>query len=420
MTQTYRELGPLADGGAVVVVGGGPGGVATAIALKHNARALGRQVRVIIVENKLFAGEHHYNQCVGVLSPPIVELLQVELGVPFPHSLTSVPITGYVLHTARQQIILDGESEPSFALRRVQFDAYMLEMARESEVMQARVTDLEFHTDRVVVYTDGGSLEADVVVGAFGLDEGTAVLFTRAVGYHPPPALSSVVTKYRPDEVRLAEFGRRAHAFLPALSRIEFGAITPKGTHLTLNIAGATADADLMDTFLSLPEVQRVLPGLKNVVHSDGNSLPYFKGRFPCGLARNFAGDRYVMVGDAAGLVRAFKGKGVTSAIQTGIRAAHTILHEGISARAFQAYHAANTDITDDLPYGQVMRHLAILAARFGLIDPVLVAAQSDPGLCRALFDAVSAHRTYREVVRDGFSLSSIRAVLVASLKGFG
>ena len=33
-------------------------------------------------------------------------------------------------------------------------------------------------------------------------------------------------------------FGNRIHAFLPTSPRIEFGAITPKGNHLTINIAG--------------------------------------------------------------------------------------------------------------------------------------------------------------------------------------
>ncbi|MBI4768850.1 MAG: hypothetical protein HY784_00165, partial [Chloroflexi bacterium] len=360
MMRSGYGLGPLPDGGTVVVIGGGPGGVATGMALKQEAQARGRQARVIIVEGKQFVGEQHHNQCAGVLSPPIVELLQDELGVPFPHHLSRGAITG-----------LDGETKPSVALRRVQFDAYMLAAAgeREIEVLPARVTDLEFHADWVVISTDSVPLQAEVVVGAFGLDEGTAILFARAAGYRPPPSLSSVVTKYHPGDAGMAEFGHRIHAFLPASPRIEFGAITPKGNHLTLNVAGATVDSCLMEAFLSLPEVRRVLPCLENAGRFDANDLRYFKGRFPCGLARNFAGDRFVMVGDAAGLVRAFKGKGVTSAIQTGIRAARVILRDGISARAFQAYRVSNRDITDDLPYGQAMRRLAILASRFGLMD---------------------------------------------------
>jgi flavin-dependent dehydrogenase len=421
MASTMRgsSLGPLPDGGRVVIIGGGPAGTATAIALQQGAQALGRCLQITVVEGKRFAGEQHHNQCAGVLSPPIVELLQDKLAVPFPHHLIRRIITGYVLHTSHRQLILDGEAEPSIALRRIQFDAYMLDMTRQRgvEVLSARATGLEFHADRVIIYTESTPLEADVVVGAFGLDEGTAALFQHAVGYRPPPALSSIVTKYHPGEAGIAEFGGRIHAFLPATPRIEFGAITPKGNHLTINIAGATVDANLMTTFLSLPEVRRVLPCLENVGRTHLNDFRYFKGRFPCGLGRNFAGDRFVIVGDAAGLVRAFKGKGVTSAIQTGIRAAEVILHRGISASAFQAYHAANRDLTEDLPYGQAMRQFAIFAARIGLMDVILQAAERDTGLHRALFDAVSAHRPYRDVIRQAVAPTSAWAIVRALVR---
>ncbi len=418
MTQKDSGLGPLADGGRVVVIGGGPGGIATAIALKQGAQALGRNVHVMVVEGKQFAGERHHNQCAGVLSPPIVNLVERELSVPFPHKLSRGAITGYVLHTARREIVLDGEAEPSIALRRVQFDAHMMDAARARgiDVLWARVTGLEFHADRVVIYTESAPLEADVSVGAFGLDEGTAVLFERAVGYRPPPALSSIVTKYHPGEAGMIEFGNRIHAFLPASPQIEFGGITPKGNHLTINIAGESVEADLMKGFLAAPEVRRALPYFENAGRFDANDLRLFKGRFPSGLARNFTGDRFVMVGDAAGLVRAFKGKGVTSAILTGLRAAQVMLHNGISAAAFEAYHAANHDIIADLPYGQAMRRLTILASRLGLMDVALRAAERDEKLRLALFDAVSAHRPYRDVVHEGLSPASVGAVLGAFL----
>ena len=416
MKSSTSGLGPLPDGGRVVIVGGGPGGTAAAISLLRQARSQGRRIRVTLLEGKQFAGEQHHNQCVGVLSPPIVALLQEDLSIPFPYHLNRSTIQGYILHTARQDIILDGEAEPSFALRRVQFDAYMLEAACQQgvEVLGARVTDVEFHADRVVIYTENAPLEADVVVGAFGLDEGTASIFARAAGYRPPPALSSVVTKYHPGEEGMNSFGSRIHAFLPAMRRIEFGAITPKGNHLTINAAGATVDADLMDQFLAKPNVRKALPCLENAGRFDDQDMRYFKGRFPCGLADNFCGDRFVLVGDAAGLVRAFKGKGVTSAIQTGMRAADVILHQGISAGAFRTYVEANRDIIHDLPYGQVMRRFAILASRFGLMQVVVRAAEQDAGLRQALFNAVSAHRPYQEVIEMAFSLNSLRAVLAA------
>jgi flavin-dependent dehydrogenase len=413
-----QHLGPLPEGGTVAVIGGGPGGAAAAIALKRGARALGRTIQVELVEGKQFSGERHHNQCSGVLSPPIADILEQELGIPFPHHLTQRTITGYVLHTPRRQVVLDGEDEPSSALRRIQFDEYMLEAARQQavEITQARVTELEFHPDRVVVYTESSQVNADVVVGAFGLDEGTASLFHRAVGYQPPPSLSSVVTNYHPGDAFMASFGSRIHAFLPSTPGIEFGAVTPKGNHLTINIAGRAADANLMDAFLSFPEVIRVLPYLELAVRSNHDDLCFFKGRFPGGLAHRFTGDRFVMVGDAAGLVRAFKGKGVTSAIQTGIRAAQVILREGISAGAFQVYHTANRDILEDLPYGRFMRILTIAASRFGWMDFALAAAGTDPGLRQALFDAVSGHRPYRSVVRSSLSLGTL-AALIRALK---
>jgi flavin-dependent dehydrogenase len=292
----------------------------------------------------------------------------------------------------------------------------MLEAARErgARVLPARATGLELHADGAVVYTESAPLEADVLVGAFGLDEGTAAIFGQATGYRSPPALSSVVTKYHPGETGMSQFGSRIHAFLPTTPHIEFAAIAPKGNHLTINIAGVGVSARLMDAYLAQPDVRRVLPNLESARDVDPSDLRYFKGRFPRGLARNITGDRFVMVGDAAGLVRAFKGKGVTSAVQTGIRAARTILHQGISSGAFQTYQDANRDITDDLPFGQVMRHFTILASRLGLMDAILKAAARDASLRQALFDAVSAYRPYREVLRQAITPSSIEAVLAA------
>lgn len=411
-------LGPLPDGGRVVVIGGGPGGTSTAIALKQGAISLGRNISVTIVEGKQFVNEQHHNQCAGVLSPPIVDLIERRLQVPFPDHLCRNIITGYVLHTARRTVILEGETLLTISLRRVQFDAYMLAVARQwgVEVLPARVTGLEFHSNRLQIYTESKPIEADVVVGAFGLDEGTAALFEHTVRYHPPPALSSVVTKYHPGEAGMQGFGGRIHAFLPASPSIEFGAVTPKGNHLTINIAGTSVDAELMQAFLTAPEVQQTLPCLENVRRFNTNDLRFFKGRFPCGLAKNFSGDRFVMVGDAAGLVRAFKGKGVTSAILTGLRTAEVILHKGISAEAFRAYHTANRDITDDLNYGRAIRRLTIFASRHGFMDAVLTAAEQNRNLRRALFDAVSAQRPYREVIRAAFSPDSLLSILKALL----
>jgi flavin-dependent dehydrogenase len=118
-------------------------------------------------------------------------------------------------------------------------------------------------------------------------------------------------------------------------------------------------------------------------------------------------------VGDAAGLVRAFKGKGISSAVLTGIRAAETILQHGISELAFYDHYCAlNKDITQDLPYGKAMRYFTIFLAHYRLLDPVLRAARQNPLLQSALFDAVSAHAPYRQVIQQSLHLNIIWAVI--------
>lgn len=412
-----HSLGPLPENGRVVIIGGGPGGAAIALALKSLAAELVRQVQITVLESKHFTGERRYNQCVGVLSPPLPALLEDRLCVPFPRHLIRREIQGYILHSAGEQITLEGDEEASYAFRRVQFDAYMLDtvMQRGITVLPARAIDLEFHADCVVVYTDSAPLEADVVVGAFGLDEGCASLFSRLTPYRPPRSLSSVVTKYHPGLVGMADFGGYIHAFLPLHPLIEFGAVTPKGNHLTINIAGDSVDAPLMRSFLSQPAVGAVLPNLEQAGAYDPNDLRYFKGRFPRSLARGYFGDRYVMVGDAAGLVRAFKGKGVTSAVLTSIRAAEIIMQHGISEQAFHYYYRrANQDIVQDMPYGRFMRLMTIFISRYGLLAPVLRAARQTPALKSALFDAVSALAPYQEIIRRSIRPKTIWAIIRA------
>ena len=399
-----RELRPLADGATVVILGGGPGGAACAIALSRRAQRLGRSLNTVIYEGKTFTGEMHYNQCVGVLSPPIVQILEEGLGVPFPWPLVQRRIVGYVLHGESQSLELSEESEePSYALRRVEFDAYLLEQAQlaGAQVIHSRVTDVEFHADHVIVYSESDCREADVVVGAFGLDQGTGSLFTRATPYRPPRFLDSIVTKAHPPPDCMPAGDAFIHAFLPSVSQIEFGAITPKGNHLTINVAGAQVDANWMDQFLEYSPVHAVLAPLERSHRRNPKDWRYFKGRFPISLARHFYGDRYVLVGDAAGLVRAFKGKGVNSAILTGQWAAQTMLEVGISKRAFaESYERACREIIADLPYGRAARQLATLCRRLRLVDTLLVLAAGDPTLRRALFDAVSGHRPYRAVAQ--------------------
>jgi len=197
----------------------------------------------------------------------------------------------------------------------------------------------------------------------------------------------------------MTEFGDYLYAFLPSsLPHVEFGAITPKGNHLSLNIAGKKIDSDMMDKFLNLPSVREALPdNLDNFI----SHLYYFKGKFPTLPAKGSFGDRYATVGDAAGLNRPFKGKGINSAVITGIRAAEVIVNHGVSKEAFQYYLKSCSELTDDIPYGKIVRFLTIQSSKHGFLDGILETAKKEEAMIQAFFNIVSGQETYKKTWRQ-------------------
>lgn len=397
-SRASKTFDRLKDGDLVVIIGSGPAGSSCAIKLKMLALSKRIDLRILIYEGKRFEKKSYYNQCLGVLSPPLKEIMENELAVPFPWKIVQKEINGYYLHTDHNILKISGEHEPSYACRRVEFDNYLFQKVKEMgiEVIPARVTDLDFHRDGVMVYSESNNIKANMVVGAFGLDDGMAKVFERKTPYRQPKFLYSIVTKIHPGEKAMKMFGKYLHAFLPAFPpEVEFGAITPKGNHLSMNIAGKNVDSKTMDDFLSLPLVRGVLP------HSLSHSLPdlnYFKGKFPTFPAKSFFGNRYIMVGDAAGLNRPFKGKGINSAIMTGIKAAETIIHHGISKEAFLHYLHSCRELTADIPYGKIIRTLTLQCKKYGLLDIIFETSKRELKLKKAFFNIVSGQKTYRKI----------------------
>jgi flavin-dependent dehydrogenase len=390
-----HPLGPLRPEHTVVIIGGGPAGAGCAIALAREGKRLRRVPRIILVEAKRF-GEHQ-NQCAGVISRSGLDLIENLLGVDIPPNLIQREISGYVLHSANDAITLDGDElgERGAALRRVQLDRLLLEAAQRAgaQVVQARAEDIEVNGDGVIVYTDSGTFHGDVVVGAFGLDPGISRAFARATRYRPPAALETLACKLHPAGLDFIPHLLRdqINVFLPPQPRIEFGALIPKGNHVTLILAGRRLREADMTAFL-VRWASRLLPPACDVQGS-------FKGSFPLGPARCLYGDRYVVLGDASGLVRPFKGKGISAAIEAGWLAARTMLTVGVSRRAFDGFAGARRHLTGDLWYGRLVRWLTGIVSHGGLLTPFLVEARRDASLRQALFDCVSGRTSYRDIV---------------------
>ena len=424
----------LHNGSTVVIIGGGPGGAACAIKLLQGAYERGLRLRVVIFEGKDFSV--HANQCVGVLSPPVEEVLARELDIYLPNYLIKRQIFGYRLHGPQENVLLTGHGahagelehgQATYAVERAHFDRFMLGRARElgAQVIDSRVTGVEFvqhdSLDEVRVYSESEYEKADVVVGAFGLDEAMLSVFedvTRRNGQRgferPSKWLKSYLTTIEATaRFQTEKLGHIVHAFLlpPKCPHIEFGAITPKDDHILVNIAGEHVSSCDLDLFLQMPEVQALLPSF------DPSAINYYEGRFPSSPARAPYGHRYALVGDATGWLRPFKGKGINTAIITGIHAASTMLEHGVSQRALEHYRQACSELLGDYRYGVLVRHLMLMGARLCL-DPMIDVGKTDPVMYDALFDSVSGHDSYRNIIKRSLKPYLVRKVAARMLRG--
>ncbi|MFN3466924.1 MAG: NAD(P)/FAD-dependent oxidoreductase [Candidatus Brocadiales bacterium] len=396
------KLGPLEDGQRVIIIGGGPAGSSCAIALKKLGRKLGRDIDVVLYEGMQYGPDSMKR--VGVLAPPVVQTLENVLGVNFPCQLVARKIVGYYLHSGRYGIRLYMGGNLSYVAHNVAIDAYLLAIASRMgvKVLPGRVTDIKVDHHEVAVEGEAGGTHGDVLVGAFGLNSFTAKLLGKVTPYRSPRTLYSIMTKMPAPVEYLLGCEDYIHVFLPPMGEVEFGVVTPKLTHFVVNIAGRRVSYEALRRFLSLPEVAGLIPKetLENWFASGGlvsQPLP-----FPLEPARHGYGDRYVAVGDAAGLVRAYKGNGINAACVTGAKAAEVMLTAGISHEAFLNYYLhAFSDIIKDLPYGRAVRRLVLFGEGYGLLPLVIHAAGKDRTLVNVLIDFLSGQKTYHKILKD-------------------
>lgn len=407
----------LINGSVVAIIGGGPAGCSCAIKLRQLAVERGIGLRIILFERKDF--NLHYNQCVGVLSPPIEKVLKEELSISIPQELIKRKIMGYYISSGKSEIFLQSkhEEDPTYAVRRVKFDKFILDevIKRGIEVIHSRVTDIEF-IDRdskceVRVYSESGTITADVVVGAFGLDEGSLYMFeesTKNKGRYvrPKMVMHTFITKVHPDSAEFIneKLGDIIHAFLLfSLPNIEFGAITPKGDHIIINIAGKHVTSVDLENFLKHSAVAKFFPpAVKNI-----DQMVSHKGHFPTSPASNPYGDRYITVGDSTGWLRPFKGKGLTTAVMTGISAAKAMINHGISKKELEAYAAECEYLTKDYPYGKLVRFCSNLAVKKDYYNFLIEYAKNEERLAKIFYDSVSGRRSYKDILfeKGNFSL---------------
>jgi flavin-dependent dehydrogenase len=339
---------PLHSGDRVAVIGGGPAGSFFSFFLLRLAEATGLRLHVDVYEPREFnhTGPGGCNHCGGVVSESLVQLLATE-GISIPPAVIQSGIDSYVVHMDVGSVRLEYLAEEGriAALHRgngprggngdgaLSFDAHLLQLATTSGAQ--RVTRLVSNLESVdglpaVVTPDGRRTDGyHLVAVAAGVNSNLVPVLRQ----RPEPGTSrTYICEFQGDAARIREtLGSSMHVFLLDLPRLEFAALIPKESAITLCMLGDEIDDDLIQAFLAAPEVRRCIP--EGAVKAVCNCSPLIN---VAGAKPPFA-DRIVYVGDA-GVTRLYK-DGIGAAFRTAKAAADVAALVGVAEEDFRAHY---------------------------------------------------------------------------------
>lgn len=293
----------------VVIVGGGPSGISTALFLVHALPEIAGDV--VVLERETFPREKFCAGGLGARADRLLARIGVTVDVP------SVPIDGIAVRAAGETRVVR-EPGAGRVVRRIEFDHALVRAARERGVdvrEGVRVRAVSDGGSRVTVEADGGSFEADFVVGADGVQSAVRRALGVAETPHRAQALevdTEPIDSDCPRDVMLFDLSRRE---LPGYywefpTVVGGRALVCRGVYY-LKTHGAGRALEIEDL-------------LSAELAARGLSLSrYKKKRY---AERGFVpraaigGGRTVLVGEAAG-IDPVTGEGIAQAVQFGATA---------------------------------------------------------------------------------------------------
>jgi menaquinone-9 beta-reductase len=378
----------------VAIIGAGPAGSATAIALARSGYA------VALIDKQIFPREKLCGDFVNPINWPIFRDLGVEERLlAQPHTrVTGFRITSYCGASAAATFSqVDQNRSFGLGLRRAQLDHVLLQRAEEAGVTirtGQRVQQISKHSKEWQLDMGAGeSWRAKILVGADGRNSWVA----QQLGMNTRAATRG----------RSVGFQTRIHGSGGTDGQIEIH-LFPGGYAGLVGVGDGTASLGLAIDKRILPRVgveeflrtERLAqnPYLKSVleprekVHGFRAAYPvYFPKR------RSFA-DAVVLVGDAARVTEPITGEGIYFAMRSGMLAAETLdraLRQGdLSANYLRAYE--QTCARALRPRVLLNSLLRFAIYRPALVDPLIRWSARNSRLLTTLVDAVCVPVTAR------------------------
>jgi flavin-dependent dehydrogenase len=359
----------LNDGSRVAVIGGGPAGTFFSIFLLDMAERAGLDISIDIYEPRDFLnpGPAGCNMCAGIVSETLVQMLAAE-GINLPGSVVQRGIDSYTLHMDVGSVRINTPlNEKRIAavyrgagprdlkeFKYVGLDNHLLNLALErgAALINERVNKVTLVDSYPLVTTRNSEGQIyDLVTVTTGVNSPALKMFENLdIGYTPPETTKTYLREYYLGHELVTEtLGNAIQIFLLDIPRLKFGMIIPKGDYITVGLLGEEIDAELVQSFLDSPEVQKCLP--PSLVAN--NFSCHCSPRMNTLAAKQPYGDRFVFIGDAAaarllkdGIGSAYRTAkiallkdGIGSAYRTAKIAASTAIFHGVSAHDFATYY---------------------------------------------------------------------------------
>ena len=299
----------------VVVIGGGPAGSTVARKLAMSKK------KVLLLDASIFP---RVKLCAGWVTKQALSDLELN---PDEYPLTIQPFSSIFIDCEGKSYETKWDEPASYGIIRYEFDHFLLNRAEKAGVdvrCGVRVRDLKFNNDSVTIYSDREKFKSSIVVGAGGhtcpvarisgsiSSEESVVLTQESETKLGANVLETIAPNYGfPELFPEPDFNGYAWYFT-------------KGDYLNIGVGCIGKEPSIHERLKNFLEMLRESRRL-----TEENNLTAFKGHaysiYRISI-RNIIGERFLLVGDSAGLAQDLSGEGIGPAIKSSNLAYENII----------------------------------------------------------------------------------------------